>query len=557
MVDLIVGIEGADSQNPLQRLLRANRGIVSKFSLTAVLGMIVEVAAEGAGARYVALGVVGADGSLEHFVHRGMDEQAVSAIGREPKIVGLIAALIESAEPIRLSRISEDHRSVGFPPGHPPMDGFLGAPIRSRDQAFGCLYLGERRDGGEFTEEDEDLVVALAATAGMAIENARLFDELGRRREWLRASSEVSGVLLAATDDAHPLQLIVDSVRRLADADVVTLVQPAGEDGVLRVVVASGDGEAQLRGMRYAGGNSLVALVMEASRGKRVASIDDEHAFTVHLNREFLDIGAALAVPLSGKGETQGAIVAGRRKGRPAFTSVDLEMAEAFAIQAALARELVEARANQQRLAVLEDRDRIARDLHDHVIQRLFAAGLSIQAMSGPGASPKLSGVVQNINDTISQLRTSIFDLQAPESTATSLKFSVLTIAEELTPPLGFEPTVRFEGPLDTLIEGPLIGEVEAIMRETLTNVVKHACASEVTVRVKAAAGLLSVTVADNGVGLSKSTRRSGPAQCQVQGRGSRRDALDQIQFTDRHPAEMGSADPRLNGSVSRSARRS
>ena len=215
------------AQHRLQRLLDANRTIVSELSLPAVLRQIVESARETAGARYAALGVIGSDGLLEEFIHVGVDDSTVAAIGDLPKGQGLLGALIEHPEPIRLPHITDDPRSAGFPPGHPPMTTFLGVPIRNRDQVFGNLYLTNRLDGNEFTAEDEELISALAATASIAIENARLYEESRQRQEWLRASGEISRNLLLSEDtDIDTLRRIAVSVKRLAAADVVSVVLP-------------------------------------------------------------------------------------------------------------------------------------------------------------------------------------------------------------------------------------------------------------------------------------------------------------------------------------------
>ena len=230
------------AQHRLERLLDANRTIVSELSLPAVLRQIVQSARETAGAQYGALGVIGSDGLLEEFVHVGMDETTVAAIGDLPKGRGLLGALIEHPEAIRLRHITDDCRSSGFPAGHPPMTTFLGVPIRNRDRVFGNLYLTNRVDGGDFTAEDEELIAALAATASIAIENARLYEESRQRQEWLRASGEISRNLLRSEDnEIDTLRRIAVSVKRLAAADVVSVVLPVEHgSNELEVVTAVG-----------------------------------------------------------------------------------------------------------------------------------------------------------------------------------------------------------------------------------------------------------------------------------------------------------------------------
>jgi signal transduction histidine kinase len=503
------------AQERLRRLLHANRSIVQELSLPAVLHRIVATARDVAGARYAALGVIGADGLLEQFLHVGLDDDAVRTIGELPKGRGVLGALIEDPKPIRLTRISDDPRSSGFPEGHPPMTTFLGVPIRSRDAVFGNLYLTDRVDGGPFTAEDEELVLALAATAGVAIENARLYGESRRRQEWLRASGEISRQLLdPEADYAETLHRIVTSVKRLASADVVTLVRPTDDDpNQLEAVVATGAAERELIGLRYPKGNSIAWQAMQLGRGVRVEALDQRPDIYLHL-RPYAPVSQAMALPLRGEIGPRGAIVAGRIIPHAPFTDADLDMAEAFAGQAAIALELSEARADQQRLGVLEDRDRIARDLHDHVIQRLFAAGLSLQSIAATvddkAVDQRLTRTVDELDDTIRQIRTTIFALQ--EESSRSLRGTALAVVDQLTPLLPIRPEVQLVGPLETIADEAIIADVEAVLRESLTNVAKHARATQIRVYVQADGQRLALTVIDNGIGLGSSTRRSGLA---------------------------------------------
>jgi signal transduction histidine kinase len=512
-----------NAQERLRRLLNANRSIVQELSLPAVLHRIVDTARDVAGARYAALGAIGADGSLEQFVHVGMDEDAVRAIGGSvsepchdlPRGRGVLGALIEDPKPIRLTRIADDPRSSGFPDDHPVMTTFLGVPIRSRDAVFGNLYLTDRIDGGPFTAEDEELVLALAATAGVAIENARLYEESRRRQEWLRASGEISRQLLdPEADYSETLHRIATSVKRLASADVVSLVRPTDDDpSQLEVVVATGAAERDLIGLHYPKGDSIAWQAMQQGHGVRVEAVDQQPEIYLHL-RPYVPVSQAMALPLRGETGPRGAIVAGRIIPHAPFTDADLDMAEAFAGQAAIALELSDARADQQRLGVLEDRDRIARDMHDHVIQRLFAAGLSLQSIAATvddeAVDQRLARTVDELDDTIRQIRTTIFALQ--EQSSRSLRGTALAVVDQLALLLPVRPDVQLVGPLDTIADEAIIADVEAVLRESLTNVAKHAQAAQIRVYVQADNQRLALTVIDNGVGLGPSTRRSGLA---------------------------------------------
>ena len=501
------------AQHRLRRLLEANHSIVQELSLDAVLRRLVATARDVSGARYAALGVIGGDGMLEQFLHVGMEDETVQAIGELPKGRGVLGVLIDDPRPIRLTRIDQDPRSSGFPDGHPQMTTFLGVPIRSRNEVFGNLYLADRADGEPFTAQDEESVLALAATAGIAIENARLYEESRRRQEWLRASGEVSRQLLdPEADHSETLHEIATSVKRLASADVVTLVRPTSDHPVqLEVTVATGAAERELIGIRYPTDNSIAWRAMQDGQGVRVAFVDQHPDVYLHL-RPYVPVSQAMALPLLGDAGPRGAIVAGRLIPHPPFTASDLDMAETFAGQAAIALELSDARADQQRLGVLEDRDRIARDLHDHVIQRLFAAGLSLQSIAATigddAVKARLGRTVEELDETIRQIRTRIHALQ--EDSLQSLRGTALAVVDQLAPLLPARPDVSLVGPLDTITDEATIADVEAVLRESLTNVTKHAQATQVRVRIQAGKQRLYLTVIDNGVGLGRSTRRSG-----------------------------------------------
>jgi signal transduction histidine kinase len=500
------------AQRQLRRLLDANRAVVGELSLPLVLSRIVEVARDLVRARYAALGVIGADGQLEQFIHVGMDESTVAKIGQLPKGRGVLGALIEDPRSIRLARITDEERSSGFPDNHPPMTSFLGVPIRSRNDVFGNLYLTESANG-EFSAADEEVVLALAATAGVAIENARLFEESRRRQAWLQASAEISAALLRhQAGEPAPLQLIVDSITRLADADVATLVVHTADNDMFEVAVAAGEGAAQLRGLQYAAAPSLAELAMRTGRGSRIAAVNEQQRYPVHLT-EVVDVGAVLAVPLLGESGPQGAILVGRLRGRRAFSDGELEMAEAFASHAAIARELADARVSRERLAVLEDRDRIARDLHDHVIQRLFATGLTLQSLAGGmqdlERSHRMTGIVEDIDDTIRQIRNAIFQLRS-DTVPIGLRSAVLNVVSSTRVLLPFEPTLRFVGPVDTVADGALVRDVEAVVREGVTNAAKHANATALVIEVRTEGHALDIEISDNGIGYRSGARHSG-----------------------------------------------
>ncbi|MGO4596395.1 GAF domain-containing sensor histidine kinase [Terrabacter sp. 2RAF25] len=541
MVETVVsGSAGqGSSEDRLRGLLAANRSVVSELALPAVLRRIVDAARVVSGADYAALGVIGADGRLEQFVHSGMDPATVERIGHLPTGTGVLGAVIDDAAPIRLHSIAADPRASGFPDGHPPMGTFLGVPVRSRGQVYGNLYLADRFDGADFSADDEDLVVALAASAGIAIENARLYEESRRRQEWLRASAEISRDLLRPGLGEVVLVRIADAVLRLADADTVTIDlptrrPPATGDGAparqpyaaeLVVEVARGVGAEGRVGTTYAAAPSLAGRAMRERRavltepaghgsGADLDTLIDaevEAEVEAEVDAEVDADGPAMACPLVGDAGVRGVVVVTRGPGRPPFSPADVEMAEQLATHAAVALELADRRADEERVAVLEDRHRIARDLHDHVIQRIFATGLTLDSVAehahgslsddepdGQDVREILSRAVEDLDETIRQIRASIFELQEPTG-VTGSRTRLREVVTATSAPLGFEPALRLDGPVASVLDASLLHDVTAVLREALTNVVRHARAHAVDVRVSVTGPMFCVEVTDDG----------------------------------------------------------
>jgi len=501
---------GDDAQRRLVAVMEANRTIVSDLDLPVLLRRIVESAVDLVRARYGALGVVAPEGvGLEEFIHVGIEADAATAIGHLPEGKGLLGLLIEEPEAIRLDDLASHPRSVGFPEHHPPMRGFLGVPVRVRDEVFGNLYLTRPHDR-PFTQADEDVVEALAATAGVAIENARLFADARLRQRWLAASADVTRRVMDGDDSA--LSLVAREVRALADADLATLVIP--EDGRLRVAVADGASAKNLQGNTYARTQTLSELVLETGKPVRLSDArdtDDVEGRTIYVAGQ-VNVGPAMVLPLLGRERVRGTLVVAREPHRRPFTQTDMEMATTFAGHASVSLELAEARASEERVLLLEDRARIARDLHDHVIQQVFAAGLVLQAsVQRLGDSVDTSGlqqVVGNLDEAIRQIRVSIFQLQPP--TNAGLRASLMDVVREVRPGLGFDPRIDFDGPIDSVSSDDLARDVLAVVREALTNVAKHAQATALQLSVHATTTQLTVTVSDDGCGIGETDRRSG-----------------------------------------------
>lgn len=504
------------AQQRLHGLLRANQSIISDRALETVLRRIVEAACELLEARYGALGVLSPDGNgLERFIHIGIDDETAARIGDLPQGKGVLGALIEHPVPIRLHELSDDERSVGFPENHPPMHTFLGVPITIRGEVFGNLYLTERLNGGDFSAQDVELASALAATAAVAIDNARLFEDARRRQEWLSASAAVS-VQIGTASGGEPLRSVAEHVHRLADADVVTVVRPDRGGRRLHIEVAVGLANERLAGASYPIAGTLTDAVLGSGEAAKVTGREDSSGDpgSLHL-RDVLPVGPAMVLPLSGPDAVRGALVVGRLASRRPFSDSELEMAAGFANHAALAVELAESRIREEKMQLFEERDRIARDLHDHVIQQLFAAGLTLQGISmgmedRPSAE-RISGVVDSLDASIQQIRSAIFELKDHAGAQRGgVRAALLGIATQLSASLGFEPEVRFSGPVDTVVDDGLAADVVAVVREALSNVARHAGAGRAEVMLRATAHRVELRVTDDGVGIGAPTRSSG-----------------------------------------------
>ena len=393
------------------------------------------------------------------------------------------------------------------------MRSFLGTPVRIRDEIYGNLYLTEKRGGAEFDEEDEALLVALAAAAGVAIENARLYAEARRQQQWLRANAEVTQRLLSEDEPHDVLALVTRQALEMAGADLVVLALPAGGGEQLVIEHAVGAGADEALGLVLPVHGSASGMVMAS--GKPLA-VDDFSADerVARVAREQLGLGPAVLVPLGSAGNVRGVLTAGRHRGSLPLSPPAVEMLITFAAQAGIGLELAEHRRDAQRLALFEDRDRIARDLHDLVIQRLFATGMSLQGSSGliadPEAANRVRQAVDALDETIRDIRSAIFTLQSrPQARPAGIRARILEIVGEMTESLGFAPSVRMEERLDALVPAEMAEHLLAVLREALSNVARHAGASRVSVAVTAGSDL-TLTVRDDGSGMKGSTRRSG-----------------------------------------------
>ncbi len=513
-------VHGAiDGQARWELLLDAVVAMAADLSLDGLLERIVVVARQLAGARYAALGVLdlGGERRLRTFIHHGMDSESVVEIGDLPSGHGLLGLIIDRPEPLRLHDITEHPESYGFPAGHPPMHSFLGVPVRTRDKVFGNLYLTERQGGGDFTAQDERIVVALAAAAGVAIENAQLYEDAHRRERWLSATAEITGTLLGPVQGRHALQVVADRARDVAEADVVWVVSgpvEAGRDEELALQVVSGLEVAVDLVADVPTENSVAREVITSSVPLVIEDLATDGRVTALSGLpECRQLGPAIFVPLSATSGFTGVLgLAWTPEHGSRRLGLDIALLASFAEQAALSLQVTRSHADRERLALFEDRDRIGRDLHDLVIQRLFAVGLSLQGAGRQADSPELRRrldlAVDDLDGTIKDIRGTIFELGAT-GLASDMRAEITQVVRRAESTLKFRPTLRFVGPVGSVLGADAAADLLAVLTEALSNAARHARASEVDVSVTAGEEIV-LEVIDNGSGIPREASESG-----------------------------------------------
>ncbi|MCO6010472.1 GAF domain-containing protein [Actinoallomurus purpureus] len=495
------------TRDRVHALLEAVVSIGSDLELETVLRRIVEAATTLVEARYGALGVIGDGGRLVQFITVGADEETIAEIGHWPHGEGVLGLLIKEPHSLRLPDLAAHPESYGFPEGHPPMRRFLGVPVRVRDAVFGNLYLTEKAGGGEFDEDDESVVAALATAAGVAIENARLYQEARRRERWLQASAEVSTTLLSGTESCDVIELVAERAREICDADLAAVALVDG--GELVVETVAGEHAEELHGLRIPIGESPAGRVF---RDGEPLALTDAGPVASRLGMpEVVAIGPALIVPLGLGSGARGVLFVVNAPGRPVFGEPVRRLLEPFAAQAAVGLELAGRRRDAERLVVLEDRDRIAKDLHDTVIQRLFATAMTlmsaIKITEKRDVAVRVQRAVDDLDDTIRRIRSTIFALQG--TMEPTLRARVHGIIDSAAETLGFAPAVRLDGLLDILVDEPTGDHVIAVLQEALSNAARHSGARHVSVSLVLGDELV-LRVEDDGVGIHEDGRRSG-----------------------------------------------
>lgn len=494
------------------KLIEAGLALSSELSLSAVLQRIVDLAAELCDARYGALGVIGPTGAIDEFVTTGISPEDRRAIGDPPVGKGVLGLLIEEAKPIRIEDLTRDPRSVGVPPSHPQMHSFLGAPVEARGRVFGNIYLSEKRDLGGFTDEDERALVVLATQAGVAIENARLYEEGRRRERWLDAVREIATATLAGAGSDVALELVARRARELVRADLATITTPVAEGEGLQLQVADGAHADRLRGMRFQPEDSISGEVMRTGRAEVIEDTSVDHR-ALQPAVALGELGPAMLVPLQARGEAIGTLAVFNQLGGRLFSSEDLRLLETFADQAAVALEYAQAQKEIQRLAVLEDRERIAKELHDGVIQSLFAVGMGLEATGAiaedEAMSDRIESAVAELDRVIRDLRNYIFGLRPGILADRQLDQALRHLIQDFQEKTGVVGVVELDGEIASELASRA-ADVIQMTRECLSNVGRHAGAATCRVSLRRDGDAAVLEIDDDGRGFDPSTPREG-----------------------------------------------
>jgi signal transduction histidine kinase len=499
-----------ETRDRLRGLVEAGIALSAELSLDALLQKLVETAAEITGARYAALGVIDrARTGLERFVTTGVDEETYRRIGELPHGRGVLGVLVREATPLRLHDIADDPRSVGFPPGHPEMKTFLGVPVLLRGAAYGNLYLTEKHDGVDFTEDDEELVRLLAGQAAVAIENARLYESATRWNRQLESLNEVAAALVSETSLVPLLRLIADRLQELIEARLVTIALPA-PDGSMVVAAASGENAENALREPEVSQRSKTRAVLDRRRSERVNSVFDDPEIDQRASRRF-GYTAGLWVPLVVRDRAVGVIACHDKLGAdPRFSEDDLRLAEGFALRASSAVELSERVQRDALRRVVEaqelERRRLARELHDETGQALTSILLGLKAVEDARDAGQRDDAFAELHElvvaTLQDVRRLAVELRPKALDDFGLVPALRRLAQSFTEQIGIAADVEAY-----LGDGRLPAEIETalyrLVQEALTNVVKHARASRVSISLVRRTGSVSAVIEDDGVGFS------------------------------------------------------
>ena len=515
------GGELLQSRERMAGLLEAVVALAEDLSLDAVLERVVQSACHLLRARYGALGVMGDNHALSHFITVGVDGRTADKIGVLPTGKGVLGLLVTDPRPLRLHDLGQHPESVGFPSHHPPMKSFLGVPVRVRDTVFGILYLTERDGGGDFSDADEELAIALAAAAGVAIENAKLYDDARRRARWLEACMDVSGLMLGSDRDYSSGGLDPIAARALQESEsaLALIVAPAVRGPGYIVAGAAGERAKDFTGKSLCLDSPELQDVL--SGGEPVMF---DHAAGVFdgIEHPCGGLGPLLAVALSTQGAHHGLLLLARNPESLRYARTDIEMGAVFGSHVALALELARVHRLREELLVFTDRDRIARDLHDLVIQRLFAAGLSVQSLTrftkDELATERIRNITGELDEAIRSLRDTIYSLRSSSGETELLSGRIRRVTRRSAKSMAFTPRLTLTGPVDAVTPDKA-DNVVAVVSEGLSNAIRHSGADAISVSVAVIKGQVTVVITDNGSGFDDRQERNGLANLEDRAR--------------------------------------
>ncbi len=505
------------ARDQMEQLLRVIVEIGAGLDLDATLHRIILAARELTSAPYGALAIRDGEGDLVSFVHEGMDPDTARRIGHLPVGKGLLSLSLLDTPALRMDDLTAHPAAVGFPEHHPPMRAFLAVPITIRDAVFGNLYLTHVDPARVFSESDEVAARALAFAAAVAIDNAQVFERERTSVKWTEASREITTALLAGTEVHHrPLELIAERAIVLTDAEQAIMLVPGDadlpDDEVDTLVVSAAVGlyAADVLGQRVPVQGSTSGAVFRSGQ----PMITEGLAYPI---QAFTDVAQrpAIVMPLRARDQVVGVIAIARGADQPPFNESDLELVSDFASHAAIALVLASAREDARQLTLLAERERIAHDLHDHVIQRLFATGMDLQGTLARARSPEVAGrlnrTLDDLQTIIEEIRMTIFQLKSPTGKNVDFRHRIQRVVADLAENREVVTTVRMHGPM-TAVGGELADHAEAVAAEAVSNTLRHSGASRLTVEISVA-DMFILDVSDNGSGIpADNSRRSGLA---------------------------------------------
>jgi two-component system, NarL family, sensor histidine kinase DevS len=486
-------------------LLEAGLTLASELSLPIVLQRIVDLATQVTDARFGALGVIGEGGLLTEFVTTGLSARQRKEIGALPRGRGLLGYLIAHPEPVRVSNIADHPASAGFPAHHPKMTSFLGAPVIAMGKVYGNIYLTEKRNAKEFNAEDETALVVLATQAGVAIANASLYEEMQRRERWLDALRAITSEILGGADADSLLDRIAESARELANADMATIVTTTQAPGQLIVATAVGEQAPRLSGQSVPADRSISGEVMRSGQPLVFRDASAERRAYPPMMRAGR-VGPAIFVPLRVRGRATGTLMVANQKAGRVFTEQAVRLVETFADQASVAIEYGRAQGDQRRLQLMDERERIAKELHDGIIQSLFAVGMGLQGTALVAGSPEVAarveGAVDELDRVIRDLRNYIFGLRPGILADRQLDQALRALGEEVASKSGVIVRVSVDAETAATLS-PQSHEIVQLTREALSNVTRHANAGRASVTLERRKTNAVLTIEDDGVGFN------------------------------------------------------